>query len=171
MRPLLYNDAKCSISQWWHEFVITTYRFPSVSWLQEKHTVLTTASGPITRCGIVSSLPAASLPNELQSVIVDLLQSLSVHDYTNINQSQTEILHRRICWYYLPCLIFLISVHNSSALNPIQRMHHRERDGASGIYSCLSLKDNVIAFHIKIASSPLYPPLFSAAISLLFTKA
>lgn len=24
MRPLLYNDAECSISQWWHEFVITT---------------------------------------------------------------------------------------------------------------------------------------------------
>lgn len=66
MRPLLYNDTKCSISQWLHEFVITTYRFPSVSWLWEQHTVLTTAPGPITRCGIVSSLPAATLPNELQ---------------------------------------------------------------------------------------------------------
>lgn len=66
MCPLLYNDTKCSISQWLHEFVITTYRFPSVSRLREQHTVLTTASGPITRCGIVSSLPAATLPNELQ---------------------------------------------------------------------------------------------------------
>lgn len=66
MCPLLYNDTKCSISQWLHEFVITTYRFPSVSWLREQHTVLTTAPGPITRCGIVSSLPAATLPNELQ---------------------------------------------------------------------------------------------------------
>lgn len=66
MCPLLYNDTKCSISQRSHEFVITTYRFPSVSRLREQHTVLTTASGPITRCGIVSSLPAATLPNELQ---------------------------------------------------------------------------------------------------------
>lgn len=78
MCPLLYNDAKCSISQWWHEFVITTYRFPSVSWLQKKHTVLTTAPGPITRCGIVSSLPATSLPNELQSAPMGSVFQLAI---------------------------------------------------------------------------------------------
>lgn len=39
---------------------------------------------------------------------------------------QTAIIHRRICSYHLPRILFLISVHYSSALKPIQRTHHGE---------------------------------------------
>ena len=51
---------------------------------------------------------------------------------------QTAVIHRRIYCYHLPRILFLISVHYSSALKPIQRMHHGQTAPTGLEAVCLS---------------------------------